>query len=163
MTSRPDSPTWRPIEAVAAAQGVGIEEIRSRIETGILNGALLQSRWYVICNMTKLKIPDPARPHRAVLGLHAACDDGVFAAGYGYHELRLKYNRGEVRTAIGKLTAPQAQDSASPTEITLAGRTIRLDRSLHGDVLGTLFEWQIEAEHRDNLKQHQPELDSGVT
>lgn len=162
MTNRPDSNVWRPIEAFAAAKGIGIEEVRNRIANGALNGALLQSRWYVICNMIKLKIPDPTRPHRAVLALHVACEDGVFGAGYGHHELRLKYDREEVRTAIGKLTAPTAQDAASPIEINLAGRTIRLDRSLHGEVIGALFEWQIEVEHRDSLKQYQPELDPGV-
>ena len=163
MTNKPDSNVWRPIEAFAAAQGIGIEEVRSRMNSGGLNGALVQSRWYVICNMAELKIPDPARPHGAVLGLHAACADGVFSAGYGHHDFRLKYDREEVRTAIGKLTAPKAQDSASPIDINLAGRTIRLDRSLYGEVLGALFEWQIEVEHRARLKQYQPALEPAVS
>lgn len=162
MANRPESHVWRPIEAFAAANGIGIEEVRNRMESGALNGALLQSEWYVICNMIELKIPDPTRPHRAVLGLNAACGDRVFTAGYGRHELRLKYDREEVRTAIGKLTSPKVQDSASPIDINLAARMIRLDRSLRGEVLGALFEWQIEVEHRDSLKRYQPEPDSGV-
>ena len=163
MAVNPNPDAWRPIEAFAAGQGVRIEEVRSRIESGALNGALLQSRWYVICSMIELKIPDPTRPHRAFLGVHAAFEDGVFSAGYGHHEIRLKYDREEVRKAIDKLTASNAQESASLIDIDLAGRTIRLDRSLHGDVLGALFEWQIEVEHRDTLKQYQPEPGSGVT
>jgi hypothetical protein len=161
MAVNPD--VWRPIEAFAAGQGIRIEEVRSRIESGALNGALLQSRWYVISSMIDLKIPDPTRPHRAFLGIHAAFEDGVFSAGYGHHEIRLKYDREEVRTAIEKLTASKAQDSASQIDINLAGRTIRLDRSLHGEVLGVLFEWQIQVEHRNTLKRYQPELDSGET
>jgi hypothetical protein len=163
MAVNPNPDVWRPIEAFAGGQGMRIEEVRSRIESGALNGALLQSRWYVISSMIDLKIPDPARPHRAFLGIHAAVENGVLSAGYGHHELRLKYDREEIQTAIGKLTAPKPQDSMSPIDINLGGKTIRLDRSLHGEVLGVLFEWQIQVEHRDTLKQYQPELDSGET
>jgi hypothetical protein len=112
--------------------------------------------------MVELHIPDPTRPHRAVLRLHAVSEDDGFAAGFGRHELRLKYAREEVRTAIAKLTATNAHGSPAPIDVKLGGRTIRLDRSLHGDVLGALFEWQIEVEHRDTLRQYQPERDSGA-
>ena len=163
VTRQPGSSIWPPIEEFAAAQGVPVEEVRTEITSGALNGALLGSRWYVICSMVELNIPDPTRPHRAVLRLHAVSEDDGFAAGFGRHELRLKYAREEVRTAIAKLTAPMAQDSATPIDINLAGRTIRLYCSLHGEVLSALFEWQIEVEHRDRLKQYQPELDSRET
>lgn len=162
MTKQPGSSVWRPIEEFAAAQGIAVEEVRARIASGALNGASLGSRWYVICSMVELKIPDPTRPHRAVFRLRAAYDDGVFAAGFGRHELRLKYAGEEVRTAIAELTAPSAEGSPFPIDVRLGGRSIRLDRSLHGDMLGALFEWQIEVEHRDTLRQYQPQPDCGL-
>ena len=162
MIKQPGSSIWPPIEEFAAAQGVPVEEVRTEITSGALNGALLGSRWYVICSMVELNIPDPTRPHRAILGLHATYEDGVFAAGFGNHELRVKYAREEVRTAIAELTAPNAQGPPSPITVKLGGKTVRLDRSLHGDVLGALFEWQIEVDHRDRLKQYQPDPDSGA-
>lgn len=160
MANLSSSLTWRPIEEFASAEGVEIEIIGARIESGALSGALIQGRWYVISNMVQLKITDPMRPHRAVLELHAAFENGVFWAGYGRHDLRVKYEHEEIRTAIGKLTNPEAQESASPVEIVLSGRTIRLNHSLHGDMLGVLFEWQIEVDHGRTLNRYQPELEN---
>ena len=153
------SHTWCPIEEFASAEGARVEIIRARIASGTLSGALIQGQWYVISNMVQLKIADPTRAHRAILELHAAVENGVYSAGYGLHELRLKYDHEEIRTAIGQLTAAEAQNSGAPVEIILSRRTIRLHRSLHGDMLGVLLEWQIEVKHRDALKQYPPGLD----
>ena len=147
---------WQPIDAYARARGLEPEEVLLKIESGVLNGALLQSRWYVIGDLAELKITDPNRPHRAVLRLHGAYADGVFSAGHGCHELRLKYDREEVRAAIGRLMASTPERIPAPVDLMLAGKTLTVDCSVQGDVLGVLLEWQVEVELRNELTRYPP-------
>ena len=152
--------SWRPADEFARALKVSEQSVVEDIKAGAFNGVLLQGRWYVL-DLVTLDIPDAERPEHARLRIAASRDGNRLTVGNEILELDLIYDGDAVSAAMTLLINPEISPAeCTPPEwlpVKLGDTTFEVDRSLQGDLVAALVEWQVEVELGSLLEQYPPD------
>ena len=157
MTTAHSPVRWTPATDFAVDHNFTVDEVVARIQNGTLNGVVIGARWYVLDDLVTLDIPDPLHPEHASICIAANRDGNRLTAGCDT-VLKLDLTYGDdTRTVIGQLYSSSSHSPEVPINLMLGGELWIVDRSLHGDLLGSLILWQVEVELGDLLEQYPPD------
>lgn len=155
-----DALSWRPAEEFAQALRVPTEDVVADIQSGTLNGMLLNGRWYVL-DLVTLDYPDNEHPEHARLRIAARRDGNRLTAGNDVLELNVTYDHEAVSEVLSLMINPVISpgEHAVPEwlPVKLGDTTYEVDRTLQNDLVSQLVVWQVAVELGDLLDRYPPD------
>ena len=103
--------SWRPAEDFARALKVPPGDVIDDIQSGVLNGVLLQGRWYVL-DLVALDVADKKNPERARLRVASHRVGNRLTAGRDVLDIALTYDADAISDAISPLMTNQGADAS---------------------------------------------------